>query len=130
MSERLKIHETTAADGTLVSVFLVRCDAGMLAVVDGTEGDLPLPKGAVAAVMARFGAPLDPEEESRLIAVASLDLGEQRTLRHVRHLAHWDVIARDYLVYDDGQTESVCALATTVAGALQHLGGSARGRTL
>jgi hypothetical protein len=43
-------------------------------------------------------------------------------LRHVRHLAGYDVIARDYLVHDRGDgTEPLCAMATRVAAALAHL---------
>ena len=49
-------------------------------------------------------------------------------LRHVRHLAIYDVIARDYLVYEAPHREPMCALATIVAGALGHLGRAANVR--
>jgi hypothetical protein len=117
----LKIHETTRPDGSLGEVRLGFVD-GVLAIASD-EGTFALPEGALAAVLQRFGAPLDPAET--LVAVASLDLGEGRTLRHVRHLARWDVIARDWLVLEgpasEGAAETRCAMATTVAGALQHL---------
>jgi hypothetical protein len=129
---RLKIHETTTEGGGLDPVFLV-VENGALGITDtgGTE-TLPLPDGALGAVMAKFGAPLEPAEaeakQGRLIDVATLDLGDGRSLRHFRHLARWDVIARDYLVYDDGAggAEKPCALATTVTAALQHLGRAGR----
>jgi hypothetical protein len=70
-------------------------------------------------VLDRFGAPVEPSES--LIAVGALPLWEGHTLRHVRHLARYDVIARDYLVYESPGGEPRCALATTVAGALAHL---------
>ena len=75
-------------------------------------------QGAVEAVMKRFGAALDDRE--RLTRVASLPLGHGRALQHVRHLGVYDVIARDYLVFTNGE-DAVYAFATTVSGALTHL---------
>jgi hypothetical protein len=43
----------------------------------------------------------------------------------VRHLAGYDVIGRDYIVYEEPQSEALCALAATVAAALLHLGRAA-----
>ena len=120
----LKVHEVTKADGSLAPVFLFVED-GVLGITSD-EGALALPDGALAAVMARFGMPLETSE--RLVDVDSLDLGGGRVLRHVRHLAVYDVIARDYLVYEVAGAEPVCALATTVAGALGHLGRAAAAR--
>jgi hypothetical protein len=114
----LKVHETTTASGALSGVFL-RWQEGVMYIVAGEE-TFSLPEGALDAVMQRFGAPLDPA--SRVGHVATLDLGRDCTLRHVRHLARYDVIARDYLVYERAGSEPLCALATTVAGALDHLG--------
>ena len=72
-----------------------------------------LPARALEAVMARYGAPFDPEAA---IAVAgTLDLGDGRRLLHVRHLAGYDVIARDYLVYE------VVARDHVVAGQVSHV---------
>ena len=119
----LKIHEVTTASGELVPV-LLRDDAGALVLV--ADEDLPLPDGALDAVMARYGKPLG--EGVSLVPVAAIDLGAGRALRHVRHLALYDVIARDYLVYERPEGEPLCALATTVAGALDHLGRAARAR--
>lgn len=120
---RLKVHETTRADGSLSPVFLAVED-GTLAIAS-EDGTFPLPDGAIDAVMARFGKPLEPSE--RLVHVGALELGAGRALRHVRHLALYDVIARDYLVYEARDREPMCALATTVAGALDHLGRAAAG---
>lgn len=113
----LKIHETTLQDGSLSPVFL-RCDGDVLALASD-RGTLPLPAGALEAVMARFGAPL--EDGASVVEVASLDLGASGRLRHVRHLARYDVIARDWLIHERPGEEPRCALATTVAGALDHL---------
>lgn len=117
----LKVHETTTASGAFSAVFL-RFEARVLAIV-GEDGTFVLPDGALDAVMTRFGATLEPA--SHCTQVATLDLGEGRMLRHVRHLARYDVIARDYLVYETPGRESLCALATTVAGALDHVGRAA-----
>lgn len=114
----LKIHEFIAADGSLSSVHL-RYQAGTLALL-GDEGELPLPPGSVRAVMLRYGAPFDAEAESQ--RVAELALADGASLVHVRHLAGYDVVARDYLVYVEPGMPAVCVMATNVAGALRHLG--------
>lgn len=112
----MKIHEATRSDGTLAPVSLDFVD-GVLAIT--TDDDvLTLPSGALPAVMARFGKPLEPA--ARLVDVDALAIGDGR-LRHVRHLATYDVIALDYLVYEVEGAEPLCALATNVAGALAHL---------
>jgi len=113
----LKIREFTGAGGALSAVFL-RQGEGALELVDGTDA-IALPAGALAAVMARYGAPFDPDEP--ISVVGSLVLGPGATLRHVRHLAGYDVIARDYLVYEAAGADPLCALSATVARALEHL---------
>jgi hypothetical protein len=113
----LKVHEITTAAGGLSDVVL-RFEDGVLAMVTDEE-TLELPEGAIDATMARFGAPFETGE--RVTVVGELDVGHGRALRHVRHLAVYDVIARDFLVYDVPGREPVYALATTVAGALDRL---------
>jgi hypothetical protein len=120
----LKIHETTNANGGLSPVFL-RADEGTLMLITD-KGTFALPEGALASVMKRFGAPLDPGAE--ISVIASLDLAPGSSLRHARHLSAYDVIARDYLVYASTDGEPLCALATTVAGALDHLAKAAEAR--
>ena len=114
----LRIHEFSSATGELSSVYLRVVDEVLAIVSD--EGEWPLPSGALDAVLTRYGAPFD--EQARSSAIASLSLREGECLRHVRHLAGYDVIARDYLVYERPNREALCALAATVAAALLHLG--------
>ncbi len=117
LATKMKIHETFREDGVLEEVHLhVDADGALAIAVAGEE--LSLPEGAVEAVMKRFGAALDDRE--RLTRVASLPLGHGRALQHVRHLGVYDVIARDYLVFTNGE-DAVYAFATTVSGALTHL---------
>ncbi|MEI9950343.1 MAG: hypothetical protein WDO74_15520 [Pseudomonadota bacterium] len=113
-----RIHEFSSPSGELSSVYL-RPIGEQLEVVSG-DGAWALPQGALYAVLARFGAPFDEDAPSSLIA--TLHLAEGESLRHVRHLAGYDVIARDYLVYEHPNGEALCALAATVAAALLHLG--------
>jgi hypothetical protein len=114
----LKIHEFSLPSGDLSAVCL-RAYAGMLEIV--AEGEAwPLPVGALAAVFARFGAPFDAD--ARISEIARLDLESGEAVRHVRHLAGYDVIARDYLVHDRPKRESLCVLSATVSAALLHLG--------
>lgn len=113
----LKIHETTTTAGAFASVALdVRDDT--LVLVDA-EGERPLPAGAVPAVLRRFGAPIEPD--TKLNEVARLALPDGSLIRHVRHLARFDVIGKDWLVWEPPGGEPLIALATTVAGALAHL---------
>jgi hypothetical protein len=113
----LKIHEFILPSGELSGVFLRR-DGAVLTLL-GEDGELTLPSGALRAVMLRYGAPFDAEALSDMHGSLELDAGA--VLRHVRHLAGYDVIARDYLVYAEPGLEPVCAMATNVAGALRHL---------
>jgi N12 class adenine-specific DNA methylase len=113
----LKIHEVTRDDGSLEAISLRRRGNELELVRD--DESLALPSLALTKVMARFGAPLDPSAD--LVEVASLELAGGARIRHVRHLARFDVIARDFLVYEAPGAEPLCALATTVAGALEHL---------
>ena len=113
-----KIHEFSSAEGKLSSVYLR--SAGQLLEVVSEDGVWRLPQGALRAVLARFGAPFD--SDARVSAIASLELSGGEVLRHVRHLAGYDVIARDYIVYEAPESEALCALAATVAAALLHVG--------
>jgi hypothetical protein len=113
-----RIHEFSASDGSLSSVYLRPVDEQLEIVSDA--GAWLLPAGALQAVLARYGAPFDADAPSSLIATLHLSQGE--SLRHLRHLAGYDVIARDYLVYEQPQAEALCALAAPVAAALLHLG--------
>jgi hypothetical protein len=134
-----KIHEFSSATGELSSVYLrVRRDEQLEIVSE--DGAWTLPDAAIHAVLSRFGAPFDNEASIRTVAELELPSGER--LRHVRHLAGYDVIARDYIVYDGPpnaseaqnasdasdasdakrEAETLCALSATVAAALLHLG--------
>ena len=50
-----------------------------------------------------------------------IDLGGGRTLQRIRHLARYDVIARDFLVWCAPGREPLVELAVTISGALEHL---------
>jgi hypothetical protein len=114
----LKLRETTSESGELVSAVL-RVSGERLEIVEGPSV-LAVPIAALEAIMNRYGAPFDPT--ARISRVSRLELGDSRSLQHVRHLAGYDVIARDYLVYESASlAEPLCALATTVAGALAYL---------
>jgi hypothetical protein len=113
----LKIQETVTPEGQLSPVFL-RLQDGSLCIVSA-DGRVALPDRALGAVMVRYGVAFDATEP--VAPVAALELGGGRSLRHVRHLAGYDVIARDYLVYEVPGETPLCALSATVARALLHL---------
>lgn len=118
----LKIREFTDSSGALAAVYL-RCTNRDLEIVRNDEA-LVLPRKALDAVMARYGDAFDPEAPITVVGTVHLDGG--KTLRHVRHLAGYDVIARDYLVYDAPGVQPLCALSTTVSLGLEHLARIAR----
>lgn len=116
----MKIHEVTARDGQLTGIHLrLVSDAFPLLEIVDEGGAWLLPEGALEKVLARYGSPFDPD--ARIIVVAELVLSPGKRLRHVQHLAGYDVVMRDYLVLDVEGGESVCAPGATVATALQHL---------
>jgi hypothetical protein len=126
MPSAMKIHETTNADGSLAAIHLRIVDGDL--VVEAAGGTFVLPEGALERVMARYGAPI--EEGTKLTEVDALALADGTRLRHVRHLARFDVIAKDWLVYEGPpgeRAEPLCALAHTVAAALGHLARAAAG---
>jgi hypothetical protein len=114
----ITIHETTDAAGALVRTRL-RHEDGVFALRVGDEL-LPLPAGALDAVMKRYGKALDADEREMMID-ERLELGEGAALVRFRFMRRYDVIARDYLVlYRDGG-EPLCEMATSIAAALDHL---------
>jgi len=81
---------------------------------DGISGHLPV--AVVAAVMRRYGRPLD---DGVTLSGPLVEFGGG-TLHHVRYRAQVDADGRDYLVWDaDG--ELLAALSNGVAAALRHL---------
>jgi hypothetical protein len=113
----LKIREFADTGGVLSAIYLIHAEGGLR--IGNQAASVALPDNALGVVMARYGAPFDPD--APIADVAALALGGGRTLRHVRHLAGYDVIARDYLVYEGPGLTPLCALSTTVARALEHL---------
>lgn len=113
----MKIHETTRADGSFAPVDL-RVEDGEI-VVASDDGVCALPGDALVRIMTRYGAPI--EDGTKLTDVDAIEIGEGKRLRHVRHLARYDVIAKDWLIYEARGAEPICALANTVASALLHL---------
>ena len=124
----LKVREFTGATGLLSAVYLRHAGGALELVreIAGRTDVTTLPARALAAVMSRYGAAFDPD--APISVVAALDLGPGVTLRHVRHIAGYDVIGRDYLVYEVDGAETLCVLAASVARALEHLADAVRAR--
>jgi hypothetical protein len=110
------MHEATRADGSLERISLVELD-GVLCLVDD-DGEHALPENALAIVMQRYGKPIDPPLPR---PIETLELADGSKLVRFRHLATYDVIARDYLLYESRENEPLCELATGITAALSHL---------
>jgi len=115
----LTIDQRIRDDGTLESVTLeVAGEGEALRLRVGDAAPLCLPVEVLERVMARYGKPLAPDVR---LDGPCLELGGGRRIRHLRHLARYDVIARDFLVWTSPGQEPVAELAVTVSAALVHL---------
>ena len=114
---KLLIHQRIREDGSLEDLFLSREDDA-LRVQIGDEDEALIPIEALVAVMRKFGKAL--ADEVRVVG-PMLDLGDGRSLVMLRHLARYDVIARDFLVFRAPDEEPLAELASSVTAALMHL---------
>jgi hypothetical protein len=126
--EGLLISEHGAAGDTLERTQLIARDGRLLLAVlrhtdanatDDVEAVGELPAAALDAVMRRYGKPLAPEVPE---PKAALILDGGAVVSTFRHLARYDVIARDYVYYRaDADSDGLAALSVTVAAALRFL---------
>lgn len=114
----ITIHEATDPRGARVHTRLA-AEPGQLVLKVASEV-LPLPDGALEAVMRRYGKPLE-KDVAEASVVERLDLGDGRALVRFRFMARYDVIARDYLAFYTPEAEPACELATSVSAILDHL---------
>jgi hypothetical protein len=112
----LTIGEKIRDDGSRERVTL-EMEGGEVCLRVGGAAPARLPEGAIGHVMARYGKPL--AEEIALVGPA-FEVGDGR-LRLLRHRARYDVIARDFLVWEAPGEEPVAELAVAVTAALVHL---------
>lgn len=117
----LKIHELIDDRGELRGVYLRVTEPGGASLELVTpELTVPLTAEVLRRVFVRYGAPFDAA--ARVTLVDELALGSGSRVRHVLHLAGYDVVPRDYVVLDDGQGRAWCVHGATVVGPLLHLG--------
>jgi hypothetical protein len=110
------LNESHDADGRAVRVS-VFVDEGEL-VLDYEDREVVLAFPLVEAVFERFAKPLDPTIVPRGVR---LEVGARGTLSHLRHLARYDVVARDYVVLERPGKEPLAELCTAIAAALVHV---------
>lgn len=112
----LLLHETFGDGDRALVVTLTREPDSLVLSYPG--GATELEAAVVVAVMGRYGKEIDPSIEVR---GPSLALDDTHTLVRMRHLARYDVIARDFVVLVRPNGPPLVELATSVAGALVHL---------
>lgn len=121
----LTLHETVVVRDGMEErqrVTLMVDAEGDLVLGDG-QADVVLPYGLLFKVFERYGKPLD---SSIALPQQGLDLGGGVQLFALRHLARFDVIAKDYVVLSRPGEEPLCELSVSIAGALSHLAHLAR----
>ncbi len=118
----LLVHETLSPEGANERVYIA-CSDGAITLVEG-EAEVEIPEAILFRVFARYGNPLEP---SVRIEGPSLGLPSGARITHLRFLARYDVIAKDYLVLERPGEEPLVELATGIVAALQHLASRTRG---
>jgi hypothetical protein len=118
--ERLLLHEHTGAGGVLVATWLEERDGELFFTACTGPSDASrrlVPIAFLDAVMKRYGRPLadDVVLEGPQLRVHG------RTLAKLRHLARYDVIAKDFLVVRGVADEPLVELSTSVSAALDYL---------
>jgi hypothetical protein len=113
----LKIHETYTADGTAQASYLKVEDGELCLVLPDYE--VVIPSSILVRIFERYGKPLD--EQVDLTGAISLTVEEGTSVHSLRHLARFDVIAKDYLVLKRTGKEPLAELSVSIYGALMHL---------
>jgi hypothetical protein len=112
----MRIGERTLQDGSIAPITVsVADDTLSLRIGDQLLGELPLQ--TLFVVMDRYAKSLDGSVQ----VPAGLDLGGGASLSMLRHLARYDVIARDWLVLARPGREPIAELAVSILAALEHL---------
>ena len=115
------VHEWVSATGALERLEVGIRDGALVVRVAAEEALLPL--AVLERIMQRYGKPLD---ESVALEGPSVDVGEAGVLRRIRHRGFYDVIARDFIVWQAPGGEPLAELATAVSAALVHFVEAAR----
>jgi hypothetical protein len=126
----LELYAVRGPDERLRATWLLRGpDAWFIEErIDGARGTpRPLPRGALAAVFARYARPLDvavPSDASD----ASVSDGAGTRLRAFSFMRWGDVHPQEYILLESPATEPVAAPAPLIAAALSAL--SSRGQDI
>jgi len=114
---RLCIDESIGDDGASARTWIARDGDDLVLVRDGAP-EVSLPEDVLVGVMRRYAKPLASDI---VVTGESLRLPSGGRLTRLRHLARYDVIARDWLVLELAGEEPVAELATAIAAALRRL---------
>jgi len=111
------IYETLSADGVSRAVHLDVGPAGLELRIDAMRAAVPA--RIIVALMHRYGRAVEDGVDTQ--GGDELRLDASTVLRRFRFRAGVDVLGRDYLALVEGDDEPIVAMATTIAGALEHL---------
>jgi hypothetical protein len=114
---RLLIDERARGDGATERTWLELADGKLALRFDETLVAI-VEQGAFEAVMKRYGKEL---ADDIALGGPTLELEGGRRISLLRHRARYDVIAKDFVVYQAPNRPAVAELATSVSAALAHL---------
>jgi hypothetical protein len=114
---RLLIDERTRTDGEAARTWLELLEGRLALRFDDTLVAI-IEDGVFEAVMHRYGKEL---ADDIVVSGPTLELEGGRRVSLFRHRARYDVIAKDFLVFEVPNRAPVAELATSVAAALAHL---------
>jgi hypothetical protein len=110
------VYQRLDSAGEPVSMHIVR-DGEVLLLLAGETRAQVSPR-VLETIMRRYGRELDPSVE---VDGESIELDTNLRLQRFRFHARVDADGRDYLALIESGAPPLAALATTVAGALEHL---------
>jgi hypothetical protein len=117
------IHENLATAGPGQKTWLRQQD-GVL-VLENAHDAVVVPAGVIATIFSQYARPLAPDIASQVNDLPYLRVWSLASpllnLHPLRHLARYDVIARDFLVLSQPGAEPLAELTTTIAAALSHV---------
>jgi hypothetical protein len=118
-AQQICIHELIGAEGQSLRVYLEALEGNM--VLSSAQDAVIVPTAVLRKVFNRYAKPLDVSSIKLDVDTVYIENTTGLRVHYFRHLATYDVIARDYLAFESADSEPRAELATGIAAALMTL---------